>query len=267
MALSFGALSELAISEIDESGGVIAAPFIQNDWPNPVLKSAAIVVIGAAVLGSPLALLVTPPAVPAPFVQSQWLNPGRAAPNLTAQTSQKLGTPFGYLSPDAPFAQRDWPNPVLAPYGFQRATSQPLGRLTALLPVFVQSPLNQYDWPNPTLRLKRFDTQPLGSPLKLTTLANADRIGPRQLDWPNPVRALKRFDTQPLGVPVAFIPAVIPPTPPQTLSGYTVQNYIVRCNGVLIRSVSSQTSRERSLSAPRTRTVSSAPPKPRRLQS
>lgn len=262
---------------------VAGSPFFQTDWANPAARASVAAAIAIA-MGSPSLLTMLAGTDALPFRQATWPVPPGKLPVTQTQPFGTLATLFNVSFVQPPINQYNWPNPTLSlkrfdtqpigtpnllnflagqdalpfrkaewpnpPGALPRTQTQTLGRLSALFPIVAAPPFFQVDWPNPVLRIPAVNTQPVGSPLKLTTLAGADRIGPRQSDWPNPVLRLSRFNTQPLGIPSFYIPVVVPPTPPLTFSGYTVRNYTLRCDGIIVRSLSSSGYRDRILKGP-----------------
>lgn len=78
-------------------------------------------------------------------------------------------------------------------------------QFTMMMTGSASNPVAQYDWPLP-MRAPSFNvlaSQPLGSPLILSTLAGADALPVRQQQWPLPVLALALTShlTQPQGSP------------------------------------------------------------------
>lgn len=117
-----------------------AAPFVLNEWPNPIKRPLAAVTLDAQNL---LALMLGV----LPFNQQDWPNPVLRVgkPQADVFTSLLLGT-LG----TKPFFVTDWalPTPRRATVPFEAGGADLLNTLLVPIP----PPHNQFDWPNPTIR-------------------------------------------------------------------------------------------------------------------
>lgn len=134
--------------------GVVAAPFVPEDFPNPLVPKRVQSDSSVNLLGTTLA-----PVVPAilPFNATDWQNPtargSRAtqvidAPNLLNTTLVPV-----VVTP-APFVNSDWPNPLVrkSPQYSDLNNTLPLRSVTP-------KPFKQDDWQNPTPRGSRAHLQ------------------------------------------------------------------------------------------------------------
>ena len=183
---------------------VVAAPFDQTDWPNPLPKPRTV-----QPEPPPNVLITVPVFVQPPFEQTDWPNPlpkprtvqPEPPPNITRQAQP-------------PFDQTDWPNPVLR---VRTVQPEPPPNLTRQ----IQSPFDQTDWPNPVLRVRTAPPEPPPNRTG-TNLPPFD-----QTDWPNPVRRVATVWKDTASAPPMFTPNPIPfnqdDWPNPTLRTRTVQ--------------------------------------------
>lgn len=160
-----------------------AAPFTQQDWPNPAKAAQYRYDPRTNLLVTTLA-----PSEAAPFVQNNWPNPQVRVigqpdlpPNLLALNPSK----------GIPFQQWDWPNPI----SFRTLRIADPPNLTINLPI--AAPFNPVDWPNPQRPqappqwtapyFRQYDPCPAG-PYFGTLAVNDASAG--DVAWSNPENAL-----------------------------------------------------------------------------
>lgn len=181
-------------------------PFLQSDWPNPVLRKpfresgwnrfANIGDIPAR--PTPVVVIATP------FSQDDWPNP--IVRSVRIKTTPQSFRPAIEVTVDEtttasstfPFSLEDWPNPVrrISPreWGFTRFAN--VGDIPARpTPPVVAPPFSQDDWPNPILRAVRLKTTPqsfrpaIDVTVDETTTASTSYPFSQE-DWPNPTRRI-----------------------------------------------------------------------------
>ena len=169
-------------------------PFLQTDWPNPVLR-----VPPALTWVSPATTTIPSIRRPAAFT--------RTVAKPAAQQPQVLPGPFGLLTTtgEKPFLQTAWPNPVLrvppaltwlhqrptdlillarSPQStrIQFAAAQQPGQAVNLLPLRgQQAPFEQTNWPNP-----RGPVFPIDLLTWIQPPPPAEVVPFEPVDWPNP---------------------------------------------------------------------------------
>lgn len=222
------------------------APFVQQDWPNPLrkkdsLEQHSLTIISLYEGEQPFSFRDWPnPALPKkiqqPEIQTGLLQTSMyvAPPTLLAREPLSIKRPPSAWpqQPDAisslnttllvptgeaqaPFFQTDWPNPVRRKDSLEQHSFE-------MVSLYSAGPFNQFDWPNPLPELVA--QQPdLPQNLLGTLLYVAPQPLPfNQYDWqnPNPIKPVPdRWNTSYVQNPEFMPPTVIPPEPPVVTGG------------------------------------------------
>lgn len=152
---------------------VVATPFHQTDWPNPVRARAA----PAPEVTYNLLARAQQLALPLNAIQD-WPIPSRPKPISTENPPNLL---TGTLAPHGvPFYQTDWPTPIRPALKNYPQFYRQVG--TGAAPPPVTAPFSQNDWVTPAAaRLQRFDDAP-NVAIRLPITAVAKPFA--NLDWP-----------------------------------------------------------------------------------